>query len=64
MTTEQKHVLEIRWQLPNWEKTARGLLPMTFRGHSKLFQHNIVGKRPGQSYVSVTQYGYLIQHDV
>lgn len=57
MTTEQKHVLVIRWQLPNWEKSAPALLPMTFQGHGKLFQHSIVQKRPGQSY------GYLIQHD-
>lgn len=50
MTTEQKHVLVIRWQLPNWEKISPARLPMTFQGHGKLFQHNIVGKRPAQNY--------------
>lgn len=50
MTTEQKHVLVIRWQLPNWEKASPALLPMTFQGHNKLLQHSTVGKSPGQSY--------------
>lgn len=50
MTTEQKHVLVIRWQLPNWEKISPALLPMTFHGHGKLLQYNIVGKRPAQNY--------------
>ena len=54
MTTEHKHVSVIRWQLPNWGKTVLALLPMTFQGHGKLFQHNIVQKKKsGQSYVSV-----------
>lgn len=53
MTTEQKHVLVIRWQLPNWEKISPALLPMTFQRHGKLFQRNIVIKRPGQSYDKV-----------
>lgn len=52
MTTEQKHGLVIRWQLPNWEKLSQALVPMTFQGHGKLFQHNIVGERPGQNYAS------------
>lgn len=45
MTTEHKHVSVIRWQLPNWGKTVLALLPMTFQGHGKLFQHNIVQKK-------------------
>lgn len=45
MTTGHKHVSVIRRQLPNWERTALALLPMTFQGHGKLFQHNIVRKK-------------------
>ena len=52
MTAEHKHVSVIRWQLPNWEKTALAVLPMTFQGHGKLFQHHIV-RTKGQSHVSV-----------
>lgn len=62
MTTEQKYVLVIRWQLPNWEKTSRVLLAMTFQGHGKLFQHNIVGKSLLQ--VMLMQYNMGIRYDV
>lgn len=58
MTAEHKHVSVIRWQLFNWEKISPALLTMTFQGHSKLFQHNIVGTRPGQNYVNVIECGY------
>lgn len=52
MNTGQKHVLVIRQQLPNREKISPVLLPMTFQRQDKLFQHNMVGKRPGQCYVN------------
>lgn len=64
MTTAQKHVLVIRWQLPNWEKISLTRLPMTFQGHGKLFQHIRVGKRPGRSYDNAIQHGYLTEQDV
>lgn len=64
MTTEQKHVVVIRWQLPNWEKISPALLPVTFQGHGKLFQHIRVGKRPGHCHDNAIRYEYLIHQDV
>lgn len=46
MITEEKHVLEIRQQPPNWEKIP----PMTFQGHSEQF--GIVKRKPCQSYLN------------
>lgn len=35
MTTEHKHVLEIREQLPNWAKLSLTLPPKACQGHGE-----------------------------